>query len=48
MEICDAFQKAKAAVEFQFKRTEAELFTIMLDEDKTSKNGQKPHVCYHL
>ena len=47
MEICDAFQKAKAAVEFQFKRTEAELFTIMLDEDK-NMIGQKPHVCYHL
>ena len=30
MEICDAFQNAKAAVGFEFQRHEADLFTILL------------------
>ena len=36
MHICEAFVKAKAAVEFQFKRNEADLFTILLAKDKSS------------
>ena len=33
LEICDAFKKAKASVEFKYQYSEADLFTLLLSND---------------
>ena len=52
MNICEAFEKAKAAVGFQFQRHEADLFTILLQGENQNqtqnKRQQSKHICYSL
>jgi hypothetical protein len=50
--ICEAFKQAKGAVEFIYKKTEASLFLMLLNEDlygdETLDKTDIGHDCYSL